>query len=95
MQIKKRDLYESPILERNVGKYGNSLGFDQCICCGRLMKESKSRKYVHMGTDWKAYNVSGTDGINIKGTEQQSQGAFYIGNSCAKKMKGFVFEPNK
>jgi hypothetical protein len=87
------ELYQSPIRERNLDKYGHDT--DQCICCGKPMKSGESL-HVHMGTDWMAYNTKETnnvDGIEyISGTEKETQGFFRIGNDCAKKMKGFTFQ---
>lgn len=89
---KKTSLYESPMKERNEEKYG--LIDNQCICCGKPMKENNNL-FVHMGTDWNAYNTNLTKIINgigyIEGTNQETQGIFPIGNDCAKKMKGFTF----
>lgn len=91
-EIKKMELYVSPMKQRNIDK--NGYDSDQCECCGRLMKDSEYLS-VHMGTDWMAYNVDGvtiTDGIAyITGTDVETQGFFKIGNDCAKKMKGFTF----
>ena len=90
--IEKKPLYTSSVKERNIDKYG--MQDLQCECCGKLMKDNESL-FVHMGTDWNAYNVFESEIINgveyIKGTTQQSQGCFRIGNDCAKKMKGFTF----
>lgn len=92
MKTEKMPLYESPMKERNEEKYG--LICNQCICCGKPMKENNNL-FVHMGTDWEAYNTNLTNVISgieyINGTNIESQGIFPIGNDCAKKMKGFTF----
>lgn len=91
-KIESKELYVSPMKQRNEEKYG--LHGDQCICCGQLMRENE-KLYVHMSVDGDAYNVFEEEIINgrifIKGTDVESQGCFPIGNSCAKKMKGFTF----
>ena len=91
-KIESKELYVSPMRERNLEKYG--METDQCECCGKLMAEDESL-YVHMGVDWMAYNIFESEIIDgrdfIKGTKIESQGCFRIGNSCAKKMKGFTF----
>ena len=87
------ELYESPVRERNLEKFGHDT--DQCICCGKPMKSTESL-WVHMGTNWMAYNTSETINVNgyefVAGTTTETQGFFRIGNDCAKKMKGFTFE---
>jgi hypothetical protein len=81
--------------ERNLEK--NGYADNQCECCGKIMKPSDS-KIVHMGTDWLAYNTTETYNVNgieyILGTNVETQGYFKIGNECAKKMKGFIFDIN-
>jgi hypothetical protein len=90
--IESKELYVSPMKDRNEEKHG--LHGNQCICCGQLMRDDE-KLYVHMGTDWLAYNVFEEEIIDnipyIKGTKQITQGCFPIGNTCAKKMKGFTF----
>jgi hypothetical protein len=83
-----KELYLSPLKDRNEEKYG--LSSDQCICCGKPMKKGE-RLYVHMNIDWVAVNPSipTEDFLSITGAE--SHGCFPIGNDCAKKMKGFTF----
>ena len=78
--------------ERNI-RDGESA--DMCECCGRTIKESET-KMVHMNTNWMAmHNSIKTDKDAIKyGFE--TQGYFYIGNSCAKKMpKEFIHEQSE
>lgn len=88
-----KNLYESPMKEKNLDKYGYI--DNQCICCGKPMKEG-NKLIVHMGTDWLAYNTTNivlVDGVYmIEGTNTESQGFFEIGNDCAKKMIGFTFD---
>lgn len=93
-EIKTKELYESPMKYRNEDKFG--VNSDSCECCYKPTDE-KTRKYVHMGTDWEAYNTNEVEDKNgityIKGTNTQTQGFFAIGSSCAKKMgKSFVFD---
>jgi hypothetical protein len=85
--MKTMQLYESPQKEVNEEKYG--LLSDQCVCCGKPMKEGK-KLYVHMNTDWLAVHptILEEEVLNITGSE--SQGFFPIGKACAKKMKDFT-----
>ena len=92
--VQKMDLYKSPVREQNFEKY-NHLE-NQCICCGKPLKSIES-KFLHLDFESNAYNTTETfvdeNGIHIiSGTNVQSAGAFQVGNDCAKKMKGFVFE---
>lgn len=83
-----KELYESPMKDRNEEKYG--LSSDQCICCGKPMKQGE-RLYVHINTYGFAVDpsIDTEDFLSVTGAE--SQGRFPIGNDCAKKMKGFTF----
>ena len=83
-----KELYVSPMLDRNLDKYGQS--DNQCICCGKPMKPD-DKQYVHMNTNWLAVHSSITDVKCLEMTGAESQGMFPIGNECAKKMKGFIF----
>lgn len=84
-----KELYESPMKERNEEKYGH-LG-NQCICCFKPMEEGE-KAYVHMNTNWVAVNPNIVTDENCQElTGAESQGCFPIGNSCAKKMRGFTF----
>lgn len=83
-----KELYRSPMKERNEEKYG--LSSDQCICCGKPMKPGE-RFYVHMNTDGVAVHPTIPSENFEELTGAESQGAFPIGNDCAKKMKGFTF----
>lgn len=90
-----KELYESPMRERNIHKYG--LMTEQCICCGKPMSENDpmGAYHVHMNTNWVAVNpkiVTEENIVELTGAE--SQGCFPIGNDCAKKMKDFVFKLN-
>lgn len=81
-------IYESSNRDANLEKYGEH--GNQCICCGKIMKEGES-KMVHMNTDWVAVNPTVVTEENCKElTGADSQGWFPIGNSCAKKMNGFT-----
>lgn len=82
-----KELYESPQREANLEKYGDAT--DQCICCGKPMKEGE-KLYIHMNTDWVAVHPSIDEKDCKKLTGAESQGGFPIGNSCAKKMSGFT-----
>jgi hypothetical protein len=85
---KTKELYESPIRERNLDKYGEIT--NQCICCGKPMKEGE-KLYVHMNTDWMAVCPTIDENECFELTGADSQGCFPIGNDCAKKMLGFTF----
>ena len=76
-------LYESPQKEANEAKYGQQS--QQCISCFKPMKEGET-KMVHMNTDWEAMHVSILTEEDARINGMESQGAFPIGNSCAKKM---------
>lgn len=82
------DLYQSPVYEKNMRKYGER---DlQCVCCGKPMKEGDN-KMVHMNTNWKAMNNTIKDHIDAYIYGLESQGYFFIGEECAKKMpKSFI-----
>lgn len=84
-----KPLYESPVKERNMKKYGHLT--DQCICCGKPMKQD-SKLYVHMNTKWEAVNPTISESECEAITGYESQGCFPIGNDCAKKMLGFTYE---
>jgi len=90
-EIKTMELYVSPMRERNIDKLGEFS--NQCICCGKEVKGQ--HKVVYMGIDWEAYNTTELELINginyFVGTDVEIQGAFPIGNDCAKKMIGFTF----
>jgi len=81
------ELYVSPMLERNLDKYGQIS--DQCICCGKPMKPN-NQLTVHMNTNWVAVHPSISEEKCLEMTSAESQGCFPIGNDCAKKMKCFV-----
>lgn len=87
-----KELYNSPSRESNFDKYGHLT--NQCICCGKPMKEGEVL-FVHMNTNGLAVNPAIiTDENCAELTGAESQGAFAIGNLCAKKMKGFTFTMN-
>ena len=85
-----KELYISPMLDRNLDKYGQI--DKQCICCGKPMKPNEDIKYVHMNERWLAVHPSVTDEQCLEMTGAASQGMFPIGNECAKKMKGYILE---
>ena len=86
-----KELYESPMKDRNYEKHG----YGGCICCYKPMKETDCL-LVHMNEHWMALNPDFVTEENcFELTGANSQGWFPIGNDCAKKMKGFVFNPNK
>lgn len=88
----EHELYVSPVKERNIERDGEYA--DMCECCGKRIKENET-KMVHMNTNWMAMDNSiVTDEDAIKhGFE--TQGYFYIGNTCAKKMpKNFIHDKN-
>jgi hypothetical protein len=82
-----KELYESPVKERNLDKYGELS--DQCICCGKPMKSGESL-FVHMNSDWMAVAPHITEETCVEITGADSQGLYPIGNDCAKKMVGFT-----
>lgn len=84
-----KPLYESPKKEQNNEKYGE-FG-SECVCCGRPMAAGPC-KWVHMNENWVAVHPSIPDEKVEEITGNKSQGAFPIGNECAKKMKGFTFD---
>ena len=75
-------LYESPMKERNIDKFGERS--DMCECCGKPMLKNESLM-VHMNTDWKIMDNSIVTDSDAEKHGFQSQGYFKIGNSCAKK----------
>lgn len=83
-----KTLYESPVRERNIDKYGEMT--NQCICCGKPMKDGE-KLHVHMNSDWVAVNPTIPEEKCLELTGAESQGCFPIGNDCAKKMIGFTF----
>ena len=86
--MKTSEIYESPIKERNIEKFG--YGSDQCECCGKPMKKESKKYYFHACTEWKAMPISATD-EEIEDAGLESQGCFSVGVSCAKKFpKGYV-----
>ena len=83
------ELYDSPMKERNEENIHQ--GADNCICCARKMKAGEVL-FVHINENGMAVNPQIVTDENCKElTGADSQGAFPIGNSCAKKMKGFTF----
>lgn len=86
-------LYESSKREVNFEKYGHLS--DQCICCGLPMKDGE-KLLVHMNTDWVAVRNDISEDMVVEMTGADSQGAFPIGNSCARKMpKEFIIDLSK
>ncbi len=84
-----KELYESPMRERNLERNGHA--DYQCICCMKLMKESECDTFVHMNTNWVAVHPDVSEDNCEELTGAESQGCWPIGKSCAKKMKGFTF----
>ena len=88
-----KELYISPMRERNNEKYGDNEY--QCVCCQRPIKDIKSSYWVHMNEGWKALHNSINEANCFELTGNNSQGCFPIGNDCAKKMgKDFIFKYN-
>lgn len=84
--MKTAEIYESPIKERNVEKYGYCQ--NQCECCGKPL--TANAYYFHASTDWEALPLSATDS-EISAAGLESQGTFNVGASCAKKFpKGYT-----
>ena len=84
-----KELYESHIKDRNFEKYGHFS--EQCICCGKGIKEENLHTFVHMNTNWVAVSPEVADEDVEKLTGAESQGSFPIGPNCTKKMKGFTY----
>ena len=60
-------------------------------CALPILKEDE-KLYVHLNTSMEAVNPNFVNEENCKElTGSESQGPFPIGNSCAKKMKGYTF----
>ena len=76
-------LYESPMKERNIDKFGERA--DMCECCGKTLLENEALM-VHMNTRWMAMDNSIKTDLDAEKHGFETQGYFYIGNSCAKKM---------
>ena len=82
------ELYVSPVKERNIERDGEYS--DMCECCGKRIKENET-KMVHMNTNWMAMDNSILTAEDAIKNGFETQGYFYIGNSCAKKMpKNFI-----
>ena len=75
-------LYESPMKERNIDKFGERS--NMCECCGKAVNENES-SMVHMNTNWMAMDNSIKTDSDAEKHGFQSQGYFLVGNSCAKK----------
>jgi hypothetical protein len=76
-------LYQSPMKERNIEKFGER--GDMCECCGKTLLENEALM-VHMNTNWMAMDNSIKTDTDAMEHGFETQGYFYIGNSCAKKM---------
>lgn len=75
-------LYESPIKERNIEKFGERT--EMCECCGK-QTTTENQKMVHMNTNWMVMDCSIVTDHDCERNGFQSQGYFIIGNECAKK----------
>lgn len=75
-------LPESPDKNSNLERFGDHS--NSCICCGKRIKSPT--KYVHMNTDWMVVRADIEDIECEAITGAPSQGAFPIGNDCAKKL---------
>lgn len=75
--------------EINEKKYGTRDG-NQCICCSKPIKEGEVLM-IHLNVNLEAVHPNIPEDKCKELTGFESQGWFPIGNSCAKKMKGFVF----
>lgn len=78
--METKELYESPMKEKNLIKYGDQA--HSCICCG---KPTKEKLFIHMVTTWEAVPAN-IDELELEDLGLESQGVFPIGSSCAKKM---------
>ena len=81
------ELYQSP------SAYFENRDYE-CVCCGRRLKKNHNQ-YVHLNIDWVAVHPSIEEDDFEKLTGAESQGWWFIGNECAKKMEGFVFKYDK
>ena len=83
---KEIELKQSKNYERNIDLYGDY--DDTCICCGKRTKNAKFQ--IHMSDNWMVCNLPTEEGFP-DGIE--SQGAWTVGNDCAKKFtKEFIFK---
>ena len=89
-----KDLYISPMRERNEEKYGFS--GDVCHCCKKPIKDIENSYFVHMNEGGKVLHNSINENNCFELTNYNSQGCFPIGNDCSKKIgKDFIFKYNK
>ena len=89
-----KELYISPMRERNDEKYGESA--DNCICCKKPIKDIDNCYWIHMneGGDVLRNGVDETNCFELTGF--RSMGCFAVGNECAKKIgKDFIFKYSK
>ena len=79
-------LYKSPAANFEGHEY-------ECVCCGRKLKENHNQ-YIHLNKAWVAVHPSVDEDDFQEFTGYESQGWWFIGNECAKQMKGFTFKYN-
>lgn len=83
-------IYESPVRDRNINKYGDN--GDNCECCMKPIKNTKVEYFFHACTDWEAMPNDATE-EQIEEAGLESQGCFPVGSECAKKFpKGYIFK---
>lgn len=83
------EAYESPMLERNIDKYGH----DGCYCCGKPMKNEDL--HIHLSTSGYFVANDTPEDFNDE-VVGESQGCFPIGKACAKKLpSNFVIDFSK
>lgn len=84
--MKTVEIYESPIKERNIDKFGYRE--DMCECCGKTIKGKKFS--FTADENWEAVPIDATI-EEIENHPHELQGTFFIGSECAKKFpKGYV-----
>tara|TARA_R110002096_G_scaffold40682_6_gene110326 strand:- start:440 stop:724 length:285 start_codon:yes stop_codon:yes gene_type:complete len=58
---------------------------DECICCKRPLN-TKNKFVVHMATTWEMIHNDDPRLNDQEWINQNSQGCFPVGNTCAKKI---------
>jgi hypothetical protein len=90
---KTTKLYVSPKREENEENYGYLA--ETCVCCSRPLN-SETCDRVHMNEHWLAVNIAIEEENCFQETGANTQGFFYIGKECAKKMpKEFIHKNPK
>lgn len=86
-----KDLYISPMYDRNKEKYGDNE--NQCHCCKKPIKDIENSYWIHMNEGGLVLHNSINEANCFELTNNNSMGCFPIGNECAKKIgKEFIFK---